>query len=185
MSTTKMSELDQCREMLKNHILEPVASDQRVTAYYMKDPAQGRMCSTLIVFTPEGIALMGDLTPEHNGSTSCMGYSLAWFAGELSDGYLCEKFLKTGWHAELAKEELERWLKDDERELTDDQRDAIRSAMGSVNDNNVHEMMDELESAGFSMDDGPPGCGYDPRERRILVAIQERFSQLYRESASK
>lgn len=94
------------RESLKDHVLEQVLDAEKFKAFYLKRPGNGRMCSTMVLFTPEGIALMGDLTPEHNGTVSCYGYGLDWFVGNLSEDYLCEKFLAKGWHADLAQDEL-------------------------------------------------------------------------------
>lgn len=89
---------------LKDHTLEQVLDTPNFKAFYLRPPGGGRMMSTLIVFTPEGIVLMGDLTPGHHGNVSALGYGLSWFAGDLSGSYLCEKFLQKSWHAELAKE---------------------------------------------------------------------------------
>jgi hypothetical protein len=81
LTTTKA---DNFRRQLDRHVLEIVQEGPTVSAYYLKEPGKGRMMSTLIVFTPEGIALMGDLTPEQNGSVSALGYGRDWFSGHLS-----------------------------------------------------------------------------------------------------
>ncbi len=79
----------------------------------MKRPGSGRMMSTQILFTPEGIVISGDLCPRvgTRGVISDLGYGLNWFSGKLSNSYLCEKFFVVGWHRDLAEEELETMIK--------------------------------------------------------------------------
>ena len=95
-------------EQLKAHVLEQVLDQPGWQAFYLRRPGGGRMMSTLFIFCPEGIILTGDLAPARRGrgATSCYGYGLEWFAGRLSESYLCEKFLEEGWHADLAQEDL-------------------------------------------------------------------------------
>ncbi len=60
------------RDSLKDHILVPISETEKVNAFCLRDPKQGRM-----MFTPEGIVLMGDLTPTDHGTVSMIGYG-AW-----------------------------------------------------------------------------------------------------------
>src|ERR1700744_5534707 len=92
------------RESLAGHILEPHADHEKVKAFYLRRPGDGRMMSCLILFTVEGIVIMGDLTPCHNGVISCLGYGLGWFADRKSEDYLCEKFLRKEFVPKLALE---------------------------------------------------------------------------------
>lgn len=104
------------KEELKDHTLEQVLDTEKFKAFYMRPPGGGRMMSTLFLFTPEGIVIMGDLCPGHsggNGVVSALGYGLRWFTEELSGDYLCQKFLQKGWHAELARE----WCLDTARDV--------------------------------------------------------------------
>lgn len=167
-------------QQLGNHKLELV-QEGKITAYYLRDPSQGRIMSTLIVFTPEGIALMGDLTPERSGSISCFGYGVDWFAGHKSSGYLCEKFLEKKWIREDAKLELrdrDRWA--DSYELNEDQISAIASLADDVDDHGVEWLYESLtEIIPHFSGESVPGFGYDGREANWLCAIQRRFSELY------
>lgn len=95
------------RDSLKDHVLEQVLDTEKFRAFYLKKPGGGRMMSTLIMFTPEGIVITGDLCPGQRGVISTLGYGLDWFAGKLSEDYLCQKFFQQGWHRELAERELE------------------------------------------------------------------------------
>lgn len=96
------------KESLQNHILEEFPAGEKIQAYWMKKPGEGRMMSTLILFTPEGIVITGDLCPRvgTRGVISDLNYGRGWFSGKLSGDYLCQKFLDKSWHAELATEDL-------------------------------------------------------------------------------
>ena len=98
-------------EDLKNHYLEQVLDTPRFKAFYLKQPGMGRMQSCMILFSPEGINILGDLCPgndKRNSGVHAAGYGLDWFAGNLSWSYLCEKFLTKEWHQELAIEDCRR-----------------------------------------------------------------------------
>jgi len=92
-------------EHLKDHYLEKVLDEPKFKAFYLKKQGYGRMESCLIMFSPEGISIHGDLCPGNdvrNSGVHAYGYGLEWFAGRLSWSYLCEKFLSQDWHQELA-----------------------------------------------------------------------------------
>lgn len=91
---------------IEGHVLEQALDANGFKAFYLRKPEGGRMMSTLLVFTPEGIVITGDVRPTREGNASSLGYGVDWFAGALGEDYLCSKFLKKGWHAELAAEEL-------------------------------------------------------------------------------
>lgn len=95
------------RETLRDHVLEEIPAGERIKAFYIKEPGT-RMGSSLILFTPEGIAIMGDLTPGR-GAMSVYGYGLSWFASELGEDYLCGKFLEKEWVPEYAADYC-RWM---------------------------------------------------------------------------
>jgi hypothetical protein len=96
------------KESLANHVLEEIPAGEKMQAFWMKKPERGRMMSTLLVFTPEGIVITGDLCPRAGtrGVVSDLNYGIGWFSGKLSPDYLCEKFLDREWHAELAAQDL-------------------------------------------------------------------------------
>lgn len=102
-------------EMFAQHHLEQVLDTETFKAFYLKETGMGRMQSCLILFTPEGINICGDLCPGNdprNSGVHAFGYGLNWFAGELSWSYLCEKFLSKEWHKELAIEDCRRRAED-------------------------------------------------------------------------
>lgn len=101
---------------LKDHVLEQVLDTEKFKGFYLKPPGRTRMMSTLILFTPEGIIICGDLCPgnrgANRGNVSAFGYALDWFASKLGEDYLCSKFLDKDWHEELAVRDLDRMAKE-------------------------------------------------------------------------
>jgi hypothetical protein len=176
---------DHMRESLAGHVLELHADHEKVKAFYLKGPKNGRMMSSLILFTIEGIVIMGDLTPCQNGVISAYGYGLNWFAGRKSEDYLCEKFLRKEFVPELAeqsfKEQLLRWRRDEPGRISRaDARDAW-DQLGRL-------MCDGMDARAFydlyyeTFRDTPEcGCGYSRGDAGWLCAIQQRFSILYDE----
>ena len=170
-------------------------------AFMMKQRGyEGRMGSTLLMETPEGVVITGDLCPRANtrGVISDLGYNLGWFAGTSSADYLASKFLEKGWHAELAQRDMEvmakavlareyddaEWAEildgDDppgerRRELAKQLRSLGRRAddMGGVS------FMDEYHTEIHDDFEDTPGVGYDPDQLKMLCIIQSRFSVLY------
>lgn len=163
--------------------------------------------SCTIVFTPVGVAILGDLVPGENGVVSRTYLSVEWFAGQLSQDYLCSKFLPKQWHHELARDEVDQMIYDvqaraDEAEAAIEEAvdrsegliyvniDAERGATlieeletlsykldcCEIGEEGLHDALHELD---IPTDDGIPGYGYSPREVEILVAIQQRFAELY------
>ena len=173
------------RKALENHVLELV-QDGAVTAYYLKDPAQGRMMSTMILFTPEGIVLLGDLTPNCNGVISSYGYGVDWFAKPLSEGYLCSKFLAEEYVPGAAQEDLRdpnsHWREVEGPFPTVEEKSRLERLDEIAEELDEHDaewLCRELEDAGYVIDDGPPGFTYNPHEAGWLCAIQQRFAELY------
>ena len=161
-------------KQLSEHELQ-VIQDGKVKAYRMAKPGT-RVMSTLLVFTPEGIVLQGDFTPERNGSVSSLGYSLAWFLGELSPDYLCEKFFLREYVPEYAREELldpNGYWREDQGQDVLDKLDEIAKYVEDGPDW-VHRELDDLE---FCMDGGV-GYAYAPSKKAALCAIQQKFKEL-------
>ncbi len=139
-------------------------------------------------FTGHGIFIQGDLSPVAPGGFGCCQYkTLGWFLGELSPGYLAEKFLTQGFQPELAAPELKEWV-----------RNHADYGISEGSLRSLEEVIDELESSypdldcsvrlhdrlyelglGWMCDDGVPGWGYSPTEKCWLVAIQRCFRRLY------
>lgn len=159
------------------------------TAYYMRE-AGTRNCCVLLTFSPEGVTITGDRTPQRNGTVSVCGegYSVPWFAGKLSEGYLCEKFLAERWVLELAAAELRdpgSWIRDytEDVEALNDLADHLVS--NGDYDTDIRYLVDKCDSLGIPCDDLVPGYGYDPKEAGWLCAIQQAFSRLYREKETQ
>ena len=236
-------------KIFENHYLEQVLDTDRFKAFYMRAPGLGRMESCLIMFSPEGINILGDLCPGNdtrNSGVHAYGYGLDWFAGRLSWSYLCEKFLSKEWHRELAEEDCRdraadimrgetayfnhdpalealmderealagelRGCLDDRRNPTESaqSREEIRDTLNAIREraeksrqalmerraehsSKYLELAEELNSGEMGVEtfgsamwkidrdfhECAPGYGYHPRSRRLLPAIQKKFSELY------
>jgi hypothetical protein len=176
---------DDSTKRLANHTLHLLQDGPHVTAYYLRERPDSRMMSTLILFTPEGIALMGDLTPQLNGSVSALGYGPAWFAGQLSPDYLCSKFLRKEWVHAIAKRELrERADEAEASGYTKEQAAKWAEIADEFDDDAGPESLYDL-LPGFDTSDGIPGMGYEPVAGGWLVAIQRTFARLYVLEAAK
>lgn len=174
------------KDELKNHVLEEALPETgEFQAFYMKEPGQGRMMSTLFVFTPEGIVIMGDLCPggpKNQGSISTFGYGLGWFAGRLSEGYLCEKFLSRVWQVKVAEE----WCREHIEELKKDAdadslkklpewEELLSRLQGEeIGNESFHETLRDLD---YEVED--EGCDYPLNTAGWLCALQQRFSELF------
>ncbi len=176
------------RAALADHRLRLLEETPTITAYYLEKPGEGRMMSTLILFTPEGIALMGDLTPERNGSISSIGYDRAWFAGKNNGDYLCEKFLPQQWVLDYALAELRdpdgEWQSYAGTDSADSGLDDVILSL-AAGERSWEWLHDELSELGFDMSEGVPGFGYEPTAAGWLCAIQRRFAELYTDQPTK
>lgn len=171
------------RESLKDHVLVPVLETNQVQAFYLKRPGEGRMMSTLITFTPEGIVLQGDLTPGSYGNVSTFGYGREWFSGQLSEGYLCEKFLSRCFVPEYAELGLRREILRQRRELLlskEEARELWRFVHVSTDFTGQQDTYDFWTTDLHNLDtEDCPGYGYEPAEAGWLCAIQQKFAELY------
>lgn len=173
------------KDALKNHVLEEVLPfGHGFLAYYMKEPGQGRMMSTLFIFGPEGIVIMGDLCPggpKNQGSISDFNYGIGWFSGNLSENYLCSKFLTEEWQAEAALE----WIGEHVKEIeSGEEAGNVEAFLQIERDLRGGEMdeshfRDDLECAGYVCDDELPGYDYHRSTAGWLCALQQRFSELF------
>jgi hypothetical protein len=159
--------------------LVTVVETEQVQAYYIKQLGT-RIMSTLVTFTPEGIVLQGDFTPEQNGTVSCRNYGCDWFAGQLSSAYLCEKFLQHKWVKEVAVECLtdpESYLREGRDSQTIEELNRLAGYVdgGAIGGEGVHDRLTDL---GIDVET-TPGWAYDPDEAASLVAIQRKFAELW------
>jgi hypothetical protein len=171
------------KESLKDHVLVPVLPHKGAWAsFYLRKPGEGRMMSCLITFTPEGIVLQGDLTPGRTGNVSVPGYGLDWFAGQLSEDYLCEKFLERKWSSSLTRRAIRETILEKRRQGDIGKLDArmLWSEVHHLEDEDQQAFYDfitnELDGDGEDM-----RMDYDKGEAGWLCAIQKRFSDLYNE----
>lgn len=168
------------KESLKDHVLEEALPfGNGFLAYYMNRPGKGRMMSTLIVFTPEGIAILGDLTPERHGSISAYGYGVGWFGSDKSEYYLCEKFLTREWQCEVA----ERWCEEHLKELKADGPVENLEEWGQLlldlqgGEMDCGEFQRTLYDIEYEVED--EGFEYPLKDAGWLCAIQQKFAELY------
>ncbi len=170
---------------LENHYLEVVERTPNVEMYYLREPNRGRMMSTLIVFTPEGIVVTGDLSPSAGagGVTSWPGYGIDWFTGRLDFAYLAEKFLDKQWEPEYSAEILRqhtavRGLYED---WSDDDKDAVRKLAQRCENREVgpHQIVEQLYDLGDEDASGMPNLTYNEPDMVWLSAIQQTFAKLY------
>lgn len=164
------------RKELANHELVPVTESEKIKAYYIKKPGT-RTMSTLLVFTPEGIALMGDLTPTRHGTVSCLGYGLNWFTGQLSSDYLCSKFLEEDYLPELGRRRILEGILEQRREKRLSQERARELWNACPEEPGPEEYWNFLADNLYIPDETP--MDYRPEESSWLCAIQERFRELY------
>lgn len=178
------------------------ANNYKVISYLLQKPGT-RKHSCQITFTPEGISIQGDITPEdNNGSCSRSRIkSLDWFTGELSPDYLAPYFLRHKWSQEECKRELDHQI---------EKAQELYKAQKADNDGRAEDTYAELEQLhrlhesvlcgeyGFQKaceEEGfgggyqarndktisyvVPGYGYNSQEVAILAAIQQTFRRLY------
>ena len=174
------------RSSLAGHVLTPLVRDEAagIEVWRMARPGT-RTMSVQIAGTPEGICLMGDLHPgpHHNGCCSVFGLDLHWFSLEISEDYLCSKFLPLTWVPAYAAAALEDWasspsghgLAGDKVEEIMDLADFMRGH--GCDERQFHEALADLGVRGVD-----PEYGYRHEDAGWLCAIQERFSALYRTS---
>lgn len=82
--------------------LEVIDNTPHTQVFLLRKYPGRTMMSSVLIFTPYGITLTGDLRVEGNG-VCAPGYGLDWFTQPHPDRrYLAAKFLRTGWVPECA-----------------------------------------------------------------------------------
>lgn len=181
----------QMRESLARHVLVPALDSGKFEAFLMKRPGEGRIMSTMIVFTPEGIVITGDLCPRAGtrGIVSDAGYGTGWFRGRLSERYLCEKFLTDEWQLGLAASELREEIGDlrdeDGFDIYVQKLETIAEMLEHETIDSGQDLHDHLNNAGYETADGIPGMDYNLADAGWLCAIQQRFAELYNERVAR
>jgi hypothetical protein len=163
------------------HTLVPDGADEAhaLRAYYLKPPQGGRAQSCYLIFSREGIVIMGDWCPRQHGVISYWGYNEGWFAGQLSRSYIAQKFLQRSWQPEQGHGQLNERILDARRSdaIT---KEAAREALDKLSEItpeylSAHEAHQIFTDAGLS-DFEDLGYGYDPVDLDLLQAIQIRFA---------
>ncbi len=170
----------------ENAVLTPIDMG-RYEAYYLG--ASGiRTNSTLIIFSPEGIILCGDLCPgkDNYGVISSVGYGPTWFSEPKSLGYLAEKFrVPQVWSAEIAAKYFDH---DNHRDgLTEDQLEDFNDVVDDLKNGRIEsdrDMYDRLDGI-VDLCDGIPGYQPDPDMLGHIAAINRKFAELYQPPVNK
>jgi len=163
---------------LDKHSLAEIPCGGECRMFRMSKP-NTRTYLVQILFTPEGIALMGDIRiGGGNGIVSGHGYGFDWFCGELGEDYLCEKFLPKVW----VPEHDAKWCREEakEEESPEKKKELLRLADG-LEHGEISEEDIRIAFEGMGYDAGPDYT-YDPVDAGWLCAVQQRFVQLWRES---
>lgn len=188
--TVARSDAEYRAQELSRHELTLLASNEAhgLSVYHLAKPGDSNHAN-VIVFSRYGIAIYGDTSfGDHDagdGVTGARGKGPKWFAGDLSESYLAEKFLKPNkWSAELAAKSIH--LEADE--IDDAGEDlATRETLRAIGHDcdagelgTPYELHERLqEDAVDHRFEGCPGYGYDENALGWLVAIQKRFAVLY------
>jgi hypothetical protein len=168
-------------ESMKDHVLERISSE----TYLMRKPGTMMFC-VYLSFLPFGTVIAGDFCPGRHGVISSnWRYGLEWFSGRLGAGYLAEKFLSDVFTKERAVLKAKNWLlhtpEDEQADWGEGWSQFYQSIIRQQDDIYGPDTIIRLaDDAGVILDDGCPGYGYDIGDQADLVAIQRKFSELYR-----
>lgn len=174
---------------LSNHALEMISTKDGYPRYYkMAKPGTG-IYAVYISEVARRLCITGDICfgANNNGIISDLGYEIPWFAGHLSEGYLCEKFLHREWQWEAAIEEIEWQIKEamgDEESWWLENAAKLQEFIKSPDCRDYTPIGEEFYD--FMIDLGDDGCelpGFDyPRgEAGWLCAVQQRFAELFKD----
>ena len=191
METTKSTFVEpHMKAGFAHHELELLEDGKVVKLYKMATPGTGHL-AMFIVEIPSRIVLTGDLIigADRKGVESDWGYNLNWFGSELSERYLCEKFLSKGWEPRSAAE----WCRDYADSIRKGEVEKPATVAAALDD--VAEKLEgatsewttdrcdiALADAGVNMwedFDEFPGWDYNWTDAGFLCALQQRFRELY------
>ncbi len=174
----------------KNHELVVVEEGEQVQAYYLKHPKEGRIEGCLLLFTPEGIVIMGDHIPgPKHAIASPYSYTRAWFSGNLSPSYLAGKFLDREWDGLTAADELYEDIAENGGEdgYSPKKVKELEEIASALDEDclSEEELYEALSRVGWDVSDGCPGYDYNANHYSLLIAIQRRFAELWKERSVK
>lgn len=165
-------------DAVRNHSLTEVTPSGSVVRAFSLQEGSRRTMSVLLLFTPEGIVLMGDLRLTRQGVVAAYHQNLSWFCGRMHEDYLCSKFLVKEWQPEVAATDLLRHLAE-AYDLAPDQREALLRVVDDIGVMTQPEFLAAVEglldpevAAGF-------GTDYNIADAGWLVIIQRTFAALY------
>jgi hypothetical protein len=200
-------------EALAGHELTVVLESEKVKVYRMANP-HSSCFRTQITFTPEGIAIQGDIGMGANQGGVCTVsgyYGLRWFStgnglgGPKTESYLCEKFLRKTWQHRAAERDLRDWYAQAKEEFAaawkeaqEDEEppdkteldeyktmEAWKTLVADFGDETSEKELYEMGSEHFTdFWDYGVGVDYPLADAGWLVAIHKRFIELYAERES-
>lgn len=138
--------------------------------------------SMFILFRAGRVILAGDCPVGSNGVVSMPGYGCRWFAGQLSEDYLCEKFLRREFvPSDAAKSLREESVRHQEEEYPEIAKDLEALAV-ELEMEDTHCNCGWTFAIRYSEITGEfvdiPGWSYNPAHAGWLCAIQQRFREL-------
>lgn len=173
----------------KDHYLDPLVEDGPVKAFYLRKD-ESRMFSVLLLFSPEGISIVGDSAPGENYSVHTFPpYSLKWFIGKFDKEYLAEKFLRKTWN----EDDVEEWFKyelEETKKHVEEGEEGLGDRLEAIEDIlsrgafAIHEVYEAWKDAASDSEDFP-GNTYNRHDVEQLSSIQRRFAELYHEKYLK
>lgn len=186
----------------KEHMLLTVTETDPVSVYTLKRLGTGNM-HVCVVFANRRIGLTGDacLGPTQHGLWSVGGYGLPWFAGDLSPGYLCEKFLRKSYDAKATADRILDWYKEALAEEGDEETvEAFKERVSELTvssgtieeqiaeiceDNSERGALGDLLNGDFAGLDFETPCYTYGELAAPLVAVQKTFARLYSKEEKK
>jgi hypothetical protein len=176
------------RRSLENHVLEEIPAGDQMRVFRMSNGKDWCHLNEFI-FTPRGhIVICGDtiISDDSHGIVSCVNYDLHWFAGQLSESYLCEKFFRRDEFGfddciEDLKDYLEHYEDGGEtharlKELIEELEDDVYEEQ-----QNIHFVRDAVDRhrLGDALYENSMGFRYPRKSSAWLCGLQQRFSELY------
>jgi hypothetical protein len=179
---------------LKDHYLQPIQEEGPLKAYYLRKWPDSLMMACLIVGTPVGVALMGDLSPGRG--IVIRGYSLDWFGEAQEPRYLASKCLSDQIYSEDgAKRDVQEWyemlLGDAYRERSLPRLKSAKAIKRKIVPGfdkygwDQHSVYTEMSAIIGGESACTLGVDYDEGDLAWLGAIQRRFSETYQELKTK
>ena len=181
--------VDAMVECLGRHFTKAYIEDQSPNTRAFFVTLGPRAGSVLVIESPEGLAIVGDMAPGHNGIVSAFGLGLEWFGRAQSGDYLCSKFLAQEFNPRRAAASLREWqtrLESDEVSrkrlpkhffLCEIEEYAQKVEEGYESQADVVDWLEEHGEEGSLWSE----CmwDYNDNDAARLIAIQSAFARLW------